>query len=272
MIAAQPPEVLPRRNRRAATGRYLRTLRLELGAELLKNLRIPVYAVSTIAFPVMFYVVFGATFGREPAGPVNIATYMLATYGAFGVVGAALFSFGVSVAIERGQGWMRLKRASPMPPSVLVLAKLGNALVFSAAVVVALMIAGFVVAGVLLSVPTYLQLFFVLLLGAVPFCVIGQAFGYALGPNSAPVVINLVYLPMAFASGLWLPIHQLPGFLQAAAPFLPAFHLGQLALSTVGAHAGGDPAGHAFALVLTTLVAGSLAMIAYRRSSIATYG
>jgi ABC-2 type transport system permease protein len=102
--------------------------------------------------------------------------------------------------------------------------------------------------------------------------VLGQAFGYALGPNSAPVVLNLVYLPMAFASGLWIPIHQLPGFLQALAPYLPAYHLGQLALSTIGAHAGGDPSGHAAALVLTALIAGAAAMLAYRRSSLATYG
>ncbi len=38
--------------------------------ELLKNLRIPVYAISTVAFPLMFYVLFGIVLGRsEPAVP-----------------------------------------------------------------------------------------------------------------------------------------------------------------------------------------------------------
>ena len=41
-----------------------------------------------------------------------VATYLLATYATFGVIGAALFGFGVGVAVERGQGWMLLKRAS----------------------------------------------------------------------------------------------------------------------------------------------------------------
>jgi ABC-2 type transport system permease protein len=253
-------------------GRYLRTLRRETVTELLKNVRIPIFAVSTIAFPVMFYVIFGATFGRQEAGPVNVATYMLATYGAFGVIGAALFSFGVGLAVERAQGWMRLKRASPMPASITVLAKLATALVFAAVVVAALMLAGITVGDARLTPGTAAALMGVLLLGALPFCVLGQAFGYALGPNSAPVVLNLVYLPMSFASGLWIPIQQLPGFMQSIAPYLPAYHLGQLALSVFGAHAGGDPLGHALALVITALVAGAAAVLAYRRSSLATYG
>lgn len=259
-------------DRRMTVRRYLRTVAGETGIELLKNVRIPIFAVSTIAFPVMFYLIFGATFGRQAAGPINVATYMLATYGAFGVIGASLFSFGVGLAVERAQGWMRLKRASPMPASVTVLAKLANALAFAAVVVAALMLAGVTVGGAQLSLGTAAALMGVLLLGSLPFCVLGQAFGYALGPNSAPVVLNLVYLPMAFASGLWLPIDQLPGFLQTIAPYLPAYHLGQLALSTLGAHAGGDPLGHAAALLFTALVAGAAAVVAYRRSSLATYG
>ena len=31
--------------------------------ELLKNVRIPVYAISTVAFPLMFYVLFGILLG-----------------------------------------------------------------------------------------------------------------------------------------------------------------------------------------------------------------
>lgn len=252
--------------------RFLRILRAEAATELVKSVRLPVFAISTIAFPVMFYVIFGATFGGQRAGPVDVATYMLATFGAYGVIGAALFSFGVGVAVERAQGWMRLKRASPMPGSVTVLAKLFTALAFSAVVVLAIMVAGLLVGGVRLPLATAGAMLGVLLFGALPFCVLGQAFGYALGPNSAPVVLNLVYLPMSFASGLWIPIRQLPDVVQALAPFLPAYHLGQLALSTIGAHAGGDPLGHAVALLGTALLAGAAAVVAYRRSSIATYG
>ena len=93
--------------------------------EFLKLIRIPIFAVSTIALPVLFYVLFGLAFGGgddDGGGGGGRTTYMMATYGTFGVIGAALFGFGVSVALERGQGWMRLKRVSPMPPLAPVMA------------------------------------------------------------------------------------------------------------------------------------------------------
>ena len=89
-----------------------RTYLLEAKYEFLKQLRMPAYALPAITFPVMFYLLFGVMFGGgRPAGSITVATYMLATYGAFGVIGSGLFGFGVGVAVERGQGWMTLKRA-----------------------------------------------------------------------------------------------------------------------------------------------------------------
>ena len=97
--------------------------RTEARQEFLKLIRLPIFAVTTSPLPLMFYVIFGITFAGQQAGGVGVTTYMLATYGAFGVIGAALFGFGVSVAVERGQGWMKLKRVSPMPPLAYFVAK-----------------------------------------------------------------------------------------------------------------------------------------------------
>ena len=36
------------------------------------------------------------------------------------------------------------------------------------------------------------------------------------------------------ASGLFMPVTQLPGFVQKIAPYLPSYHYGQLAWSAVG--------------------------------------
>ena len=48
-----------------------------------------------------------------------------------GVIAVSLFGFGVALAMERGQGWLQVKRASPMPVSAYFLAKLFAAVVFS---------------------------------------------------------------------------------------------------------------------------------------------
>ena len=100
----------------------------------------------------------------------------------------------------------------------------------------------------------------------------GLAFGYLVGPNSAPAVLNLVYLPMAFASGLWIPLSQLPEVVQAIAPFMPPYHLAQLALGVIGAAGGGSPLVHLGALAAFTVGFLAVAGWGYRRDEGRTYG
>ena len=249
----------------------VRLYALEAQTEVLKAWRLPVYSVSTLVFPLMFYTIFGLTFGGS-AGAANIAAYMLATYGAFGVIGASLFGFGVGVASERGQGWLRLKRASPMPPGAYFTAKIVMALIFSLLVVLGLFALGFGLFGVRLPAATWAALLGTLLAGALPFCALGLALGYLVGPNSAAAALNLAYLPMVFASGLWIPVEQLPGFMQRFAPALPPYHYAQLALSRLGAGRGGGMWGHVLALAGFTALFLAVAVWAYRRDEGRTYG
>ncbi len=250
----------------------VRIYRTEAFHEFLKLIRVPMFAISTLAFPLMFYVIFGLTFADQTAGGVGITTYMLATYGAFGVIGAALFGFGVSVATERGQGWMRLKRVSPMPPLAYFVAKVVMAVMVSGLIVMALFALAATVGGVAMSIDRWVSLALVLIVGALPFSAMGLAFGYLVGPNSAPALLNLVYLPMAFASGLWIPITQLPDVVRAAAQFLPPYHFAQLALGTFGASEGGGPLLHLAALAGFTVAFLVVAAWGFRRDEGKTYG
>lgn len=251
----------------------VRCYALEAKYEFLKQVRMPAYALPAITFPVMFYLLFGIMFGgARSAGPTTVATYMLATYGAFGVIGSALFGFGVGVAVERGQGWMTLKRATPMPPLAYFVAKLAMAATFAGIIVVLLSLTGVVFGGVRLPAAAWARLFGTLLLGAVPFCAIGLALGYFAGPNSSPAIVNLIYLPLSFASGLWIPIEMLPATIKNAAPWLPPYHLGQLALAAVGAGRGGAAWAHALALVGFALIGLGVALIGYRRDEDQTWG
>ncbi len=52
--------------------------------------------------------------------------------------------------------------------------------------------------------------------------------------QGAPGVLNLIYLPMAFLSGLWFPLKVLPGALQQLAPIWPSYHLSRFAMDAVG--------------------------------------
>ena len=245
---------------------------LELKCEFLKMFRLPAYVIPTLAFPMIFYVFFGLAFGtKSSVGATYMASYLIATYGAFGVIGASLFGFGVSVAVERGQGWLQVKRAAPMPLSAWFGAKIGMALLFSAIIVAGLALLGIAFGGVHFGPTVWPLLFITLVAGALPFCALGLMIGYLAGPNSAPAIVNVIYLPMSFASGLWIPMEFMPKFVQKIAPMLPAFHFARLALIVIGA-AKESAIGHIIALIAFTLVFATLATVAYRRDEGKVYG
>jgi ABC-2 type transport system permease protein len=242
--------------------------------EVLKNVRIPIYSLSTVGFPLMFYVLFGLLLnGRSsPIGHTTIATYLIASYGTFGVMGASLFGTGASLAAERGLGWLQVKRASPMPPAVYFAAKFVMSMLFSTVVVVLLMVLGFTFGGVRMPLPSALQLLGTLVVGAVPFSAMGLAIGYFAGPNSAPATINLIYLPMSFFSGLWVPAMFLPKLMQKFALALPPYHLSQLALGVVGSGNHQAASTHWEVLAAFTLLCLGLARIGFQRDEGKLYG
>ena len=55
----------------------------------------------------------------------------------------------------------------------------------------------------------------ILVCGSIPFCALGLAIGYFAKPNSAPAMVNLIYLPLSFLVGLWIPVQMLPKTLAA---------------------------------------------------------
>lgn len=250
----------------------LRIHYLELKYEFLKTLRMPSYTLPTLLFPVFFYMFFGVAFGSKSVGKVKMAEYLIATYGTFGVIGAALFGFGVSVAVERGQGWLEAKRTTPMPISAYFLSKMGMAAIFSTIIVLLLFAMGAMLGGVVLPLGTAAALLGVLVAGSVTFCALGLALGFIAGPNSAAPIVNLIYLPMGFLSGLWIPINFLPKGVQGIAEWLPAYHFSQLALKVIGASRGDSTAFHVTSMAAATVLFAAIAYAGYRRDEGKTYG
>jgi ABC-2 type transport system permease protein len=85
-------------------------------------------------------------------------------------------------------------------------------------------------------------------------------------------MVNMIYLPMGFLGGLWLPFAFLPKAIQQVAPLLPAYHLGQIALAIQHAPARGSIGGHAVALAAFSLIFLGTAWIAHSRGREKMYG
>ncbi|MGH8278091.1 MAG: ABC transporter permease [Gammaproteobacteria bacterium] len=233
---------------RDTLGVYLR----EAGAQFLGMLRMPGFALPTLLFPIMFYVIFALIFNNH--SDHRVATYMLATYGTFGIMAPALFGFGVGVAMEREHGILALKRIAPMPPMAYLFSKAVMAMLFALVIVLLLFVLGAVFGGVALPRSERFLLAAVLVAGTLPFCALGLAVGLRVGGQASAAIINLIYLPMSFLSGLWVPLNFMPHLLQEFARIFPAYHLAQIALGII--HMGDDSylAAHLIYLAAFTVV------------------
>lgn len=240
---------------------YLRIFGKETKYEFVRMLRTRAFSLSVIGFPVMFYLLFGSSSRHG-----MYARYLIPGYSCMGVVSACLFGIGMGIALERAQGWLELKQASPMPGMAYVGAKVVSCAAFALLIVAALLVLGVTVGGATVTAGEALRLTGIVLAGSVPFTAMGLLIALLVPPNAGPGVINLIYLPMSFASGFWMPVSVLPHWLQRIAPALPTYHLAQLALHTFGYGRSGSMRIHWEALAGFTLLMLGAAWIIFARS------
>ena len=233
------------------TASILPMLRKQTWAEFIKLFRVPAFSTTSIVLPAMFYAFIGLGQAKQPlftGSHVTFGEYFLASMALYGVANVMVLGFGISLANERGQ---------KQDLSAIAIAVLALVALFALA-------AG--AGGVDLSSTQWLALTYRALLCSIPFIGLGFALGYLAGPNSAPAVTNLIYLPTAFASGLFFPLHLLPQFLQNLAPYLPLYRGAQLVWDAVGAPTeGGSLMTDSLYMAGFTVAFFALALWAYRR-------
>jgi ABC-2 type transport system permease protein len=216
--------------------------------ECIRVLRAPGFTVPTLALPIAFYLFFGVVLA-EADRPPAIDTFIFAGFAVMGVMGPGLFGFGVFVAIERAQGLFTLKRALPAPRMVYFSAKLVMTGLFATFVTLTLMLAA-TLAGKITLTPIQATLFgCATIAGSVPFCALGLVIGSWASGRSAPAIVNLVFLPMIYLSGILVP---LPASFAAIRHASPAYHVDQLALGALGGSLQGGVLTHVVVLAAMT--------------------
>jgi ABC-2 type transport system permease protein len=199
---------------------HTRTATLEL-------LRYPSFSVPTMLFPTVLFLAWGSRTGMPP----NLA---LASYAAFAVLGVAFFQFGVGIAAERASPWQLFLRTLPVSAAVRFAARTASALVFalgSCALLVAVAVA---TTSVALAGEEWLAFAAALLLGAVPFSLLGIAIGYWLTPRGALPVANILFLSLSYLGGLLGGARDLPSELGGLSHVLPTRLWGELLAASVG--------------------------------------
>ena len=211
--------------------RTLRAYVTEARYETLGALRSLGFAIPFILVPVAIYLLFGVVIaGNATKTDPGIANYLYSGFSAMAAMMPGVFS-GVILATERDGNLLKLKRALPQPPGATIVAKVLMSMAVAAIAVTLVAISALLAAKITLSFGQVATIWAVLILGSVPFCAIGLLIGTFGSPSAAPAWGNLVFLPMIWLSGLFIP---LPDSLEQWVVIWPAFHLNQLALGLAG--------------------------------------
>ena len=228
-------------------------------AETIQLLRVPAFAIPIIVFPVIAILAFGRqVVDGEP-------DRLLAGFAAMAVLGVTFFQFGVAVATSRLFTWETYLRTLPVGGGARLLGKVLSGLGFATVSVVAVCLAGNAVFDASPSPLRAAGLVAALLLGCIPFALLGIALGYWLPPRAALPVANLAFLPFAIAGTFWKRApDDLPRVADVAWQLVPT----RSWMEVLDSVATGDsrlPLHHVATLVGWTVVFGGLAWWGYRR-------
>ena len=232
--------------------RVFRAYLTEARFESVRMFRVLGFSIPFLVLPVALYllfavVLFGAAVGNDPAA----GKFLFAAFSVFGVMGPGMFGFGATIATEREQGLLTLKRALPAPTGSYLLAKLLMTMLFALIVMATMIPAALFLGHLPLTFGECTRVAALSVFGSLPFCAIGLFIGIRASGKAAIAFVNLIYVPMMHISGLFYP---LPKFLRTISPVWPTYHLQQLVFSALGAPAYGKPAMHAAVLLGVTLL------------------
>ena len=230
-------------------------LRMEI-RRLIRNRRVLIFSML---LPAILILVIGGT-ATGDIGGVDAKTYLMVSMGVLGSMSAAIGSGG-SIAVERGLGWNRQLRLTPLNPGKYVLSKVVLSLIMALPPLLISYLLGALALDVRLPAGTWLLVGLGSWLGALPFAALGVVIGYIARPDSVQQVSGLLYMLLAAFGGLWIPVEAMPDLMRSIAEFTPAYWVGQVARSPLFHH--GELSLHAVVVLLAW--AAGLGLVALRR-------
>lgn len=185
-------------------------------------------AFFTFLLPILFLVLLGSIYGdRDTIGGLKAATYLLAGLLGYGIVATAFAGLAISLVVRRESGVLKRVRGTPLPAATYLGAVIGSTLVVIALEVAAQLVIGRVLLGA--DLPHAASFAVAVLLGTVTFAALGLALtGLVRSAEGSSAVVNAIYLPMVFISGVFWSTESMPTFLRGLADVLPLTYLLEL--------------------------------------------
>jgi ABC-2 type transport system permease protein len=181
--------------------------------------------IFTFVFPIMFLAIFasldkGQTISTRGGIPYN--DFFVPGILAYGVIATTFVNLAIGTAILRDQGILKRMQGTPLPRWAYIAARIGSTFLIMMAMTVVVLGLGAAVWGLKFRAGVLPGLIITLLLGTAAFTTLGIGIARFI-PNAeaAPVVVNLMILPLTFISNIWFPIDSLPQALKTIAGLFP---------------------------------------------------
>jgi ABC-2 type transport system permease protein len=231
--------------------------------ELVRTFRNRRYFFLAVGFPVVLYFVIAAPNRNEHdlAGTgLSAPLYFMVGLAAFGTM-SAVVSSGGRIAAERSAGWNRQLRLTPLTTRNYFRAKVATAYAGAIVTLVLLYIAGSAL-GVRLTASEWARMTGFILVGLIPFAVLGILIGHLLTADSVGPAIGGIVAVFAILGGTWFPVS---GVMHTIAEGLPSFWVVQASHVALGGSAWTTTGW--VVIAGWTVVLAALARWAYRRDT-----
>ncbi len=217
-------------------------------AAIVVALRTPRALVFTFFFPLIFLVLFNSIFIKGgdqsvtlPSGlKLSAQAYFMAGITAYSISLSTFTTLAVSITTQRERGQLKRLRGTPMPSWTFIVAQVLRATAQALAMTVLLVAIGVLAYGVEFPGTSFIGFLAYVALGTATLCTLGIAITpFTPTVDAASTIAPFTVVILAFISGVWIPIDQLPHWLQEVGRIFPLSHLAEGLQGTLSPEATG---------------------------------
>ena len=196
-----------------------------LRVEVLQTWRQPTALASGVGLPILLLVVLGKipAFNQPitPGSPLTIFEVYVPVLIALSLTLIALVSLPVPVVADREQGWLRRLSTTPVTPFWLLAALVVVYLVLALVTMVVIVLGGALFLGARLPGNSGGFVLAALLVTTALFALGLLVAAVAPTQGWANVIGGVLFVPLMFLAGLWLPLQLMPATLRTIADYSP---------------------------------------------------
>lgn len=204
----------------------MKSFKMQCKAEIKRVLRNRYFVFWSLAMPILFYYIFTNVVNTEAPDQDAWNAHYLMSMTTFSVMGSSIMTLGIRMVQERSQGWSTFIRTTPLSDSVYFAAQMAGQSVIHLLSIVVIFVAGALINDVSLSAFEWMMSGLWVLAASLPFLALGTIIGMMKKVETAAGVSNVLYMVLAVAGGMWMPVEVMPNLMQKISQWLPSYNFG----------------------------------------------